>query len=243
VARGQEVWPADHVISACDYKQTFLKLLDDQSLLGEDRKRKIEQAAVSEGFMVVYLGLKMTNEELRKVMKLPHMTFFDEQPGLDIYNNNDEHFFEKNSLGLYSLSLMNPKLAPEGKSSLMLVAMASAGWMNGWGAGDKQKYKELKEMAKKAMIAKAEKVIPGLSKLIDYEDAATPLTYERFTHNTGGATSAWSWNPEKKFYDNMMGNHVDTPVRNLYVGSCWAAEMGGVPGAIAAALKTVKRIG
>jgi phytoene dehydrogenase-like protein len=243
VAHGQEVWPVDEVIAACDYKETFLKLLDDQCLLPLAATDKIRKAAVSEGFMVVYLGLKMNNDELRKIMKLPHVTLFDEQPDCDIYNNCDEHFFEKNSIGLYSLSLLNPKLAPNGKSSLMLAAMASASWMDNWGGGDKQKYKELKERAKNDMIAKAENLIPGLRNLIEYEDAATPLTYERFTHNTGGATSAWSWNPEKRFYDNMMGNHVDTPVKNLYIGSCWAAEMGGVPGAIAAALKTVKRVG
>ena len=242
VAHGQDVWPANYVISAGDYKQTFLKLLDDRSLLPTALLRKIERAAVSESFMVVYLGLKMTNEELGRIMKVPHLTFFDEKAGLDIYDEDDECFFQKNSIGLYSLSLLNPRLAPAGKSSLMIAAMASAEWMDSWGCGDKQKYQALKEKAKNDMIDKAGKVIPGLRSLIEYEDAATPLTYERFTHNTGGATSAWSWNPEKKFYDNVMGNHVDTPVKNLFIGSCWASEMGGVPGAIAAALKCAKKI-
>jgi phytoene dehydrogenase-like protein len=242
VAKGQDVWPADYVIAAGDYKQTFLKLLDDQSLVPTALLRKIERSAVSEGFMVVYLGLRMTNEELGKIMKVPHLTFFDEKQGLDIYDEEDECFFQKNSIGLYSLSLLNPALAPAGKSSLMIAAMASPDWMDNWGGGDKRRYLALKEKAKKDMIDKAGKVIPGLRGLIEYEDAATPLTYERFTHNTGGATSAWSWNPEKKFYDNAMGNHVDTPVKNLFIGSCWAAQMGGVPGAVAAALKCVKRI-
>jgi len=79
--------------------------------------------------------------------------------------------------------------------------------------------------------------------MIEYEDAATPLTYERFTHNTCGASSAWSWNPEKKFYANTMGINIDTPVVNLYIGSCWASQMGGIPGAINAAIKCAKKIG
>jgi phytoene dehydrogenase-like protein len=44
------------------------------------------------------------------------------------------------------------------------------------------------------------------------------------------------------FYDTTMGTHVDTPVKNLYIGSCWASQMGGIPGALEAALKCARRI-
>ncbi|MHB9155589.1 MAG: hypothetical protein ACYC5N_07845, partial [Endomicrobiales bacterium] len=73
--------------------------------------------------------------------------------------------------------------------------------------------------------------------------AATPLTFERYTRNTDGATSAWSWSPKKKFYPNAMRQYVDTPVRGLYIGSCWASQLGGVPGAIGAARACAKKIG
>jgi phytoene dehydrogenase-like protein len=79
--------------------------------------------------------------------------------------------------------------------------------------------------------------------LIEVEDAATPLTYERFTGNTDGATSAWSWNPKNRFYENMMTSRVETPVRCLYIGSCWASQIGGVPGAIGAARRCAGMIG
>jgi phytoene dehydrogenase-like protein len=243
VASGKEHFAADEVISACDYKQTFLKLLDDQSLLTTRQSRKIERAAVSESFVMVYLGLKISNEQLLKIMQVPHLSFFDEKPGLDITDDADDKFFEKNSICLYSPSLLDPKLSPAGKSMLMIAAMAPPDWMENWGCGDQQKYRVLKEMAKKAMISKAEKIIPGLRGMIEYEDAATPLTYERFTHNTCGATSAWSWNPEKKFYPNIMGTKIGTPVANLYIGSCWACQMGGIPGAISAAIKCANKIG
>lgn len=243
VASGQEVFAADQVISAGDYKQTMLKLLDNQSLLPAELSRRIERSAVSESFVMVYLGLKISNEKLLEIIQVPHISFFDEKPGLDITDDDDEHFFEKNSIGLYSPSILDWKLSPDDRSTLMIAALAPPDWMDNWGGGDKQKYRELKELAKKAMISKAEKIIPGLRGMIEYEDAATPLTYERYTHNTSGATSAWSWNPEKKFYANLMQTQIETPVRNLYIGSCWASEMGGVPGAIGAAVKCVKKIG
>ena len=93
-----------------------------------------------------------------------------------------------------------------------------------------------------AMIESISRLIPGLKDCIEYKDAATPLTYERFTQNTDGASSAWSLNPKKAFYKNAMSVNIETPVKNLYIGSCWAMQMGGVPGAICAAYQCAKKI-
>jgi len=92
------------------------------------------------------------------------------------------------------------------------------------------------------MIDRATPLIPAFREVIAYKDAATPLTYERFTHNTDGATSSFSWNPKKKFYKNIFGLDVKTPVKNLLIGSCWANQIGGIPGAIAAAYQYAHRI-
>ena len=236
------VYDADYVISAGDYKKTFLKLLDDKSLLPQALQDNIGRSAVSEGFFTVYLGLNMSNEELGKYMKIPHVFSFDDKPGCDIYNSEDGEFFSKTSVSLYSPSMVNSKHAPEGKASLMLQTMVPYHWMNNWGSGDKATYGQLKEKAMDAMIDNAARLILGLKESIEYKDAATPLTYERFTHNTDGATSSWSWNPKKKFYKNAMSVNIKTPAKNLYIGSCWAMQIGGVPGALAAAYQCVKKI-
>lgn len=234
---------ADAVVSAGDYKKTFLSLLDDRSLVPRDLLEKIGSAPVSEGIFTVYLGLSMPNEGLRERLRLPHVLLSDEKPGAEKRDPNDADFFDKTSVGLYSPSLVNPSHAPRGKSSLMVQAVCPAGWMNDWESGNRKKYLRLKEIAKKALLGKASIIVPNLARLIEVEDAATPLTYERFTGNTGGATSAWSWNPKKRFYDNAMATRVETPVRNLYIGSCWASQIGGVPGAIGAARRCAAKIG
>jgi phytoene dehydrogenase-like protein len=234
---------ADYVISACDYKKTFLKLLDDQTLLPASLKEQIEKAAVSEGFFTVYLGLNMPNKELAKYLKVPHVSFYEVNAGAGVFDPDDAKFFEGTSFGLYSLSLHNAELAPAGKSSLMIQATAPCRWMNNWGGGDREKYLALKEQVKRTLIAKAGAVIPDLDKYIEFEEAATPLTYERYTGNTDGASSAWSWNPKKRFYKSALSTKVDTPVKNLFIGSCWSNEIGGVPGAIAAAYACAKKIG
>ncbi len=234
---------ADWVISACDFKKTFLNLLDNPSLVPAPWLERVRKTAVSEGIATVYLGLNMAGDKLREKMKAPHLSFFDEQPGADVKNAADPDYFAKCSIGLYSPSLHDPKLAPAGKSSLMIQAVAPFHWQDNWGGGDREKYGRLKERMRRDLIAKAAKVIPELEAKIEYVDAATPLTYERYTGNSDGATSAWSWNPANKFYKSAMGTTVDTPVKRLLIGSCWATQIGGVPGALGAAQKCAKRIG
>jgi phytoene dehydrogenase-like protein len=236
-------YDADYVISACDYKKTLLNLLDNPTQIPSERLEKIRNNAVSEGIFTVYLGLNMSGEQLQSIMKMPHIMYFDTLSALDIHDSNDAHYFEKAGIVLYAPSLRNPALAPKGKSSLMLQAVVPYHWMNNWRADEANAYRALKDRAKKILIRKAATIIPGLDEAIEFSDAATPLTYERYTGNTDGATSAWSWNPNNKFYPKFMGTYIDTPIRNLLIGSCWANQIGGVPGAISAAQMCVKRIG
>lgn len=242
VSCNNTIQEADYVISAGDYKKTFLKLLDNKDLIPEKLNKKIEKAPTSEGFFTVYLGLNIPNEELCKYMKIPHVFTIVNKPDYDIYNSEDEEFFNKTSVSFYSPSMINSKHAPEGKSSLMLQTIVPYHWMNNWGNGNKEIYKQLKEKAINSMIENASNLIPNLKDYIDYKDAATPLTYERFTHNTDGASSSWSWNPKKRFYEKPMSINIETPVKNLYMGSCWVTQIGGIPGALAAAYQCAKKI-
>lgn len=236
--------PADWVISAADYKKTFLEWLDDKSILPGGMEEKISGTAVSEGIVTAYLGLDMPPDELAKWLMAPHVSYRGDGANADVRKGGDDpEYFEKVSLGIYSPSLHDPRLAPAGKSSLMIQAVAPFRWMGSWGGGDRPKYRELKEKVKQTMITKASALIPGLAGRIIFSDLATPLTYERYTGNTDGATSAWSWNPNNKFYKNAWSVTVDTPVRNLLIGSCWACQIGGVPGAVGAASKCAKIIG
>jgi phytoene dehydrogenase-like protein len=243
VSSDNKTYEADYVISACDYKKTFLQLLDAPASIPPDWLEKIQNTAVSEGIFTVYLGLNLPYDQLESYLKIPHIFYFDDQPGLDIHDSSDENYFDKCSITLYSPSLMNPALAPAGKSSLMLQAVVPYRWMNNWGDGDRQQYRQLKEQAKNAVLNKASVIIPGLKDMIEFDDAATPLTYERYTQNSDGATSAWSWNPKNKFHKKFTSIYVETPIQNLLIGSCWANQIGGVPGAVGAAYQCVKKIG
>jgi phytoene dehydrogenase-like protein len=239
-----EFHAADWVISGADYKKTFLEWFDDKALLPGALRDKIDKATVSEGITTVYLGLDLPPAELSRWLKVPHATYHDAREDFDVRKSgNDQDFFGKVSLGLYSPSLHDASLAPEGKSSLMIQAVSPHHWMDNWGGADRQKYKELKERVKNTLIARASAVIPDLAGRIVFSDVATPRTYERYTGNTDGATSAWSWNPDNRFYKSTLSIKIDTPVRNLLIGSCWASQLGGVPSAIGAARKCAHKIG
>jgi phytoene dehydrogenase-like protein len=243
VESGGRFHEADVVVSASDYKKTFLKLLDDPALVPPALRDKIAAAQVSEGICTVYCGLNLPSETLGERLKKPHVFFMDEQPRADLRDPSDPDFFAKSAFSMFSPSALNPVQAPAGKSSLMIQSVAPYRWMNDWGGGDKEAYKALKEKVRAALITRASAVLPDLESLLEFSEAATPKTYERYTANSEGATSAWSWNPGKKFYRGLFKSYVKTPVRNLYIGSCWATQIGGIPGALNAARKCSKVIG
>jgi phytoene dehydrogenase-like protein len=242
VSKGTQ-FPADCVISCGDYKKTMLELLDDKSLIPAETRERIKNAAVSEAVFVAYLGLDMSNDELLKFMKVPLVLYRPDAPGVDFHDTKDEAYFAKAGCQIYSPSLINPELAPNGKSSLMIETFSPTGWMDDWGGGNREAYKRLKGLAATGVIETAAQLIPHLKEKIIVKDAATPLTFERYTHNTKGASSSWSWNPHKRFYPDIRSRGTITPVKNLFMGSCWSTQLGGIPGAISGAYEAMKQVG
>jgi len=234
---------ADAVIAACDYKSIFLKLLDRPELIPQTQREKIRHAPVSEGVFVVYLGLSLPNEELNRHMRAFSVSYLPLANDIDYEAPDDADHFRKVGFSLYSPSLVNPELAPAGRSSLMILAFCPSRWQDNWRQGDRRAYEALKEEARETLVERAGALIPGLRAGIEVEEAATPLTFERYTGNTDGATSAWSWDPRKKFHEGGMGQmSVGTPVKNLLIGSCWIHQMGGIPSAVAAAYLCAKQL-
>jgi phytoene dehydrogenase-like protein len=243
VSKGER-FEADAVVSGCDYKKTFLRLLDDPAVVPQATLAKIREAALSEGIFTVYLGLRMSGAELLSKMKTTSVGYRPLDRDVDPEDAKAADHFEKDGFTLYSPSLVNPALAPEGRSSLMIQSICPAHWQDDWHHGDPASYRALKTQVRDRLVARAETVVPGLGAAVEFVDAATPLTYERYTGNTDGATSGWSWNPKKPFYKGgMIATSVTTPVRNLWIGSSWAGQIGGIPNAIGAAYLTANKIG
>jgi len=64
------------------------------------------------------------------------------------------------------------------------------------------------------------------------QDAASPLTYERYTSNWQGATTGWSWNPAHAPRFKLA---KDLPIQNFYAVGHYTFNPGGVPTAMVTA--------
>lgn len=90
-------------------------------------------------------------------------------------------------------------------------------------------YQALRERLGDGLIAAAETVLPGLAGAIVARRVGTPVTLERYTHNTGGAAFGWANLPEQ------AGAHrpgAETPFRGLFLAGHWTFPGGGLAGSV-----------
>jgi phytoene dehydrogenase-like protein len=77
-----------------------------------------------------------------------------------------------------------------------------------------------------AFIKRLEKIIPGISDLIEYYEAATALTVRRYTLNPRGAVYGFAQTPGRKYIESIKN------IENLHFASAWGKTGGGFSGAI-----------
>ena len=79
------------------------------------------------------------------------------------------------------------------------------------------------------LICLAEEVIPNLRAHIEFKEAATPLTFERYTGNWQGASVGWNWDP-------ALNPNIDfaneLKLGNFYQIGHWRFLPGALPSAM-----------
>jgi phytoene dehydrogenase-like protein len=154
----------------------------------------------------------------------------DEYPSHIAYNIKAESYLERIAKGIYDPEevliripdKIDSSLRNEKGSSLTLLTFAPYNLDEKWGT-DKEKdqkehYTKIKEKYTERLIQIAEKVIPDLSKHIVVKEAATPLTFERYTLNTGG-----SWYGVKKGFKRPK---QQTPIKHLLLAGGYESGAG-----------------
>ncbi|PIU60177.1 hypothetical protein COS86_00320 [Candidatus Bathyarchaeota archaeon CG07_land_8_20_14_0_80_47_9] len=199
-----------YVVSNADVKQTFQKLVGEKHLQKEFTDYICQLKQSVSGF-VVYLGVDADLKQFDS-----HINYLGEEKEADwdeYHRTLRKGELELRGLGIRIPSNLEPSYAPTGKSSVILVSLAPYSHKNNWMIGSEgartEQYQSLKKEVVDRMIKIAEKVIPNLSKHIVVEDAATPLTFERYTWNSEGA---W-YGPR---INQKMPAYI-TPVKNLYL--------------------------
>jgi len=127
-------------------------------------------------------------------------------------------------------------LAPPGKGSLMILCPASMAyeqqWRTGPGLTRGAPYRALKQEFAGILLDRIEaNLAPTLRQHIEVMETATPVTYWRYTGNTGGRMSG-----AKPTGRNIHAGvaHYRTPVKRLLLGGQNAEYGGGVPMAVKA---------
>lgn len=187
------------VVSNADLKRTIHELVGDQHF-APDTVGRVRAYRMSFPLFVVYLGLDID----LCARGLPNTNYF-------VWGSYDiEGIYQKVEAGgipaedfayITNASLKDPDgkhLAPPGHTNLQVMTVVPreyALWNvdNGPTKAGYQYHREPEYRRRKAelmerLIGVAERVLGGISEHIDWKEAASPVTQERFTRSTGGTS-------------------------------------------------------
>ena len=214
LAGGDRVY-GDIIISAADGRMTIFDLLDGAYL--DDKLLEIYQGGMtaSKSILQVSLGVAMDFSPMPPMINFPL-----EQP---IWLGNLRH--DRLTLKHYCF---DPTMAPKGKSVLTLWCEADYDYWK-WLRGDRVRYRAHKDEVAEIIIEILDKRYPGLRDALEVVDVATPVTYERYTHNWRGAFAGWALTTRKM--SMMMGIGMDKTLPGLdgfYMIGQWVEPGGNV---------------
>ena len=234
---GEEI-RADIVVSTADIKQTFTSLLDETAVSPRFRKR-VAGFRMATPLFCVYLGL---DRDLAETM--PNTNYFvhpDYDPEGAYSRATDGEIAPDPCVYITSATVKDPHgnhHAPEGCSTLELMTWTTPS-PKAWGidAADaahsgyskNERYRQTKDALASQMIAIAEGVVGELRPHIKWQEAATPLTQERYTLSADGSSYGI------ELATDQMGPRrpaPQTPIGGLYLAGASARRGHGIVGAL-----------
>jgi prolycopene isomerase len=216
---------ARHVVSAGDLRTLYDDMLPPDSVSARLRTA-VRNADLYYSNFSVFLGLDCDPAALGFGEEMLYLT----RDGVA----RDENYGgdpEKTALTVLAPSIRDPSAAPAGKGTLTIHCPALLGSYDTWHteAGRKRgaAYRAFKRQFADVLIRRVEEsVAPGLRAHIELMEAATPITYWRYTGNADG--SIMGTRPTGRNIRALV-SRCRTPVRNLFLAGHWADYGGGVP--------------
>ncbi len=175
VAKGGRVIRAKAVLSNANIKNTVFRLAGAENFPAE-YVAAAGAVRINSSSCQVYLGI-------RKGEKIPHigdLVFTSASPRFSSTELTDLHTTSR------TFSVYYPDTRP-GSDRYTVVASIN-GLYSDWNALTEEQYEREKERLIAEAIAALEKFIPGVGALIDWKEAATPRTIERYTTHMGGTS-------------------------------------------------------
>lgn len=202
---------ADYVVSAADGHRTLFGMLDGKYL---DRKtrRLYEDGRLFEPFFCLSLGVNRD---------------FSGEPDLSVRILREPITVEgktHNKIGIKHYCF-DPSLAPKGKSIIEIPYTADYDYWKRASA-DRTTYEAEKKRVADALISGLAQIYPGIEKDIEMTDAATPITWERYTGNRRGTFEGWLMTPKTM---NLRVKKTVPGLSNFYMAGQWVQPGGGLP--------------
>lgn len=229
------VYTAPIIVSNAGARATFNRMLPES--VGRKERLKLTKLKDGTSALVLFLGLK---DDPRKFgFDDANYWLYDRMkhqlPGIERVDDRDEILGAFVSFG----SLRNP--GQDAHTAQVITFGGKGDWLS---FADKpwmkrgEQYEARKEELGKAMLEFADKHLPGLAGIVDYQELSTPLTVESFTGHAGGIVYGQACDAKRLFEHQWR---VATSVRNLYLTG---SDVGtpGVNGALMAGVMTAARI-
>lgn len=219
------VYPSKIVVSNANAPDTFGKFLK-VNRVAQDYLKELSKFKPSISSFIVWLGLK---GELRG--KIPGCNIsisseMDMETNFKHYQNCDA---EKGNINVALYDNYYQAYSRPGRSTMTILMLSGyAPWRKfetNYFSGNKRQYYREKERITKILIRRVEeKLIPGLSSMIDVKEAGTPLTNISYTKNPEGAIYGYPNHIDNSFMTRFAKN--TTPVKGLYLVGGWSKFAG-----------------
>jgi phytoene dehydrogenase-like protein len=198
LARTGATIAAPVVVSNADLKRTVLELVGESHFAPATVER-VRGYRMSMPLFIVYLGVGL--DLVARGMPNTNYFLWGSYDIEQIYETleagaiPDEDFVYVTVASLKDPE--NPRLAPPGHANLQVMTLVPRDYglwnvaPDDVGRGSYHRdleYRRRKHALAERLVAAAERVVPGLADHVDWQETATPVTQERFTHSTGGTS-------------------------------------------------------
>jgi phytoene dehydrogenase-like protein len=204
---------AGAVVSNSGITNTIFQL-SDPSQYSEEFLAKASKIRVNNSSSQVYIGIK----EGEKIEPIGDLLFTSRSPEFDSAELLDINTRSK------TFSVYYPKTRP-GLDRYTIVASMNSNY-DDWAALEEQEYKSTKQRMIDRTIVDLEHYLPAVKTKIDWLEAATPLTFSRYTLHTKGTSFG------TKFEGLDVSRSIFKEVRGLFHVGSVGIIMSGWLGAI-----------
>jgi all-trans-retinol 13,14-reductase len=189
---------------------------------GVPLKNELQHQKTGASLLTIYFGF---NKPLRELGCEHYSTFIYDSALMsqhDILKNNRDDFTRRN-FTFVDYSQVDSGLATNGKGTGVICCID---YLEDWEDLDRKSYNAKKKLIASTFIERLEKMIPGISNIIEYQEVATPATLKRYTLNPGGSVYGFAQSPSRKIIDTSILPD------NLHFASAWGKPGGGFSGVI-----------